>query len=89
MLALRANRTVSADELIDGLWGDDPPASAAKNVQLYVSQLRKALGAGGAGASIVTHGRGYDSQSRTTRSTRPASSAWSRKPRASPRAPPA
>ena len=60
MLALRASRTVSADELIDGLWGEDPPASAAKNLQLYVWQLRKALDAGGAGASIVTHGRGYE-----------------------------
>jgi WD40 repeat protein/DNA-binding SARP family transcriptional activator len=60
MLALRANRTVSADELIDGLWAEDPPASAAKNLQLYVSQLRKALAGGGTGASIVTHGRGYE-----------------------------
>ena len=34
MLALRANRTVAADELIDGLWGDRPPASAAKNLRL-------------------------------------------------------
>jgi DNA-binding SARP family transcriptional activator len=34
LLALRANRTVSADELIDGLWAERPPASAAKNVQL-------------------------------------------------------
>ena len=41
---------MSADELIDGLWGDDPPASAAKNLQLYVSQLRKALADGGAEA---------------------------------------
>ena len=41
MLALRANRAVAAGELIDGLWGDRPPASAAKNVQYYVSQLRK------------------------------------------------
>ena len=38
MLALQANRTVSADDLIDGLWGENPPASAAKNLQLYVSQ---------------------------------------------------
>ena len=62
MLALRANRTVGADELIDGLWGEDPPASAAKNLQLYVSQLRKALDAGGPAATIVTHGRGYELQ---------------------------
>jgi WD40 repeat protein/DNA-binding SARP family transcriptional activator/DNA polymerase III delta prime subunit len=62
MLALRANRTVSADDLIDGLWGDRPPASAAKNVQLYVSRLRKALSADGSGAAIVTRGRGYELQ---------------------------
>jgi WD40 repeat protein/DNA-binding SARP family transcriptional activator len=60
MLALRANRTVAADELIDGLWADHPPTSAAKNLQSYVSQLRKALASDGAGASIVTRGRGYE-----------------------------
>ena len=60
MLALRANRTVAADELIDGLWADHPPASAAKNLQSYVSELRKALASDGAGASIVTRGRGYE-----------------------------
>jgi DNA-binding SARP family transcriptional activator/WD40 repeat protein len=60
LLALRANRTVSADELIDGLWGERPPASAAKNVQLYVSRLRKALDANGTEARIVTRGRGYE-----------------------------
>jgi DNA-binding SARP family transcriptional activator len=57
MLALRANHTVAADELIDGLWGDRPPASAAKNVQSYVSQLRKALASDDSGAQIVTRGR--------------------------------
>jgi WD40 repeat protein/DNA-binding SARP family transcriptional activator len=62
LLALRANRTVSADDLIDGLWGDRPPASAAKNVQHYISRLRKALDANGAQATIVTRGRGYELQ---------------------------
>jgi DNA-binding SARP family transcriptional activator len=62
MLALRANRTVGADALIDGLWGERPPASAAKNVRYYVSQLRKALAFDDSGASIVTHGRGYELQ---------------------------
>src|SRR5215216_692800 len=60
MLALRANKTVAADELIDGLWGDRPPASAAKNIQLYVSRLRKALGAHDSEARIATRGRGYE-----------------------------
>src|SRR5919198_3744076 len=58
MLALRANSTVSIDALIEGLWAGDPPASAAKMVQLYVSQLRRLLE--GNGAEIVTHGRGYE-----------------------------
>jgi WD40 repeat protein/DNA-binding SARP family transcriptional activator len=60
MLALHANRTVTADELVDGLWGERPPASAAKNIQLYISRLRKALSQNGAGATIVTRGRGYE-----------------------------
>ena len=59
LLALNANTTVSVDRLIEGLWGEEPPASAPKMVQLYVSQLRK-LFAEEAGAEIVTHGRGYE-----------------------------
>ena len=45
MLALNAGSTVSTERLIEGLWGEEPPASAPKMVQLYVSQLRKALAA--------------------------------------------
>ncbi len=58
MLALQANATVSVDRLVDGLWGELPPATAPKMVQLYVSQLRRLLA--GDGAEIVTHGRGYE-----------------------------
>ena len=84
MLALRANRTVSADELIDGLWGDRPPASAAKNLQSYVSQLRKALASDGAGAEHRhPRSRLRAPAGRRTRSTRCASSTWSRRPLAS------
>src|SRR5215218_1262275 len=60
MLALRAGSLVSVERLIDGLWGDQPPVSASKLVQLYVSQLRKALAAAGDGAAIVTRGHGYE-----------------------------
>jgi WD40 repeat protein/DNA-binding SARP family transcriptional activator len=62
MLALDAGSTVSADRLIDGLWGDEPPATAAKMVQVYVSQLRKAMAALGEDDAIATHGRGYQLQ---------------------------
>jgi YVTN family beta-propeller protein len=58
MLALRVGHTVSADRLAEGLWGEHPPPSAPKMVQLYVSHLRRLLH--GNGAEIVTHGRGYE-----------------------------
>ena len=62
MLAVHANRTVSADALLEGLWGEQPPASAPKMVQQYVSQLRRALADGGNGDAleILTRGRGYE-----------------------------
>src|SRR3954453_20742882 len=60
MLALEAGRTVSADRLAEGLWGDRLPPSAAKMVQLYVSHLRRVLD--GDGVRIVTRGRGYELQ---------------------------
>jgi peptide/nickel transport system substrate-binding protein len=58
VLALHANETVSVDRLVDALWGDRPPATARKMVQLYVSQLRRLLAADS--AQIVTQGRGYE-----------------------------
>jgi branched-chain amino acid transport system substrate-binding protein len=44
-LLIRANEPVSSDRLIDQLWNEHPPEHAAKTVQVYVSRLRKALGA--------------------------------------------
>ena len=44
-LLLRANQVVSADVLIDEIWGDEPPDAARGSLQSYVSHLRKALGA--------------------------------------------
>src|SRR5436190_22660609 len=43
ILLLNANHTVSREQLIDALWGDEAPDSAQKMVQIHVSQLRKAL----------------------------------------------
>ena len=37
---------VPTTRLVDELWGEQPPATAVKAVQVYVSQLRKALGDG-------------------------------------------
>jgi DNA-binding SARP family transcriptional activator len=44
VLLLHANEVVSSDRLIAELWGERPPATAAKSVQTYVSRLRKELG---------------------------------------------
>jgi DNA-binding SARP family transcriptional activator len=55
ILLLDANRVVSAERLIDSLWDDSPPEQARKALQVYVSQLRKALGKG----RIVTRDPGY------------------------------
>jgi peptide/nickel transport system substrate-binding protein len=60
MLALEVGRTVSVDRLAEGLWGEEPPPSAPKMVQLYVSHLRRVLG--GNGVRIETRGRGYELQ---------------------------
>ena len=45
ILLLDAGRVVSTDRLIDLLWGERPPATAAASLQNFVSQLRKTLGA--------------------------------------------
>jgi DNA-binding SARP family transcriptional activator/DNA-binding beta-propeller fold protein YncE len=54
-LLLNPNRAVSRDRLIDALWGERPPDTAATAIQVYVSQLRKALGRD----VIVTQTPGY------------------------------
>jgi predicted ATPase/DNA-binding SARP family transcriptional activator len=46
ILLLDANQAVTADRLIDALWGDHPPDTAKNTLQVYVSQLRKLLPAG-------------------------------------------
>ena len=43
ILLLHANEFVARERLIDELWGESPPPTAKKAVNVYVSQLRKAL----------------------------------------------
>ncbi len=62
ILALHPGEIISTERLIEGLWGEQPPATAVKLVQLYVSQLRKALTQSGDGKAIVTRGHGYELQ---------------------------
>jgi DNA-binding SARP family transcriptional activator len=43
LLALAFGQPVTRHELIDGLWGDDPPASATNLVHTHVKHLRRLL----------------------------------------------
>ncbi|MDQ7803060.1 BTAD domain-containing putative transcriptional regulator [Amycolatopsis sp. A133] len=45
-LLMRANTTVSLDRLTELLWGDDPPETARKSLQVHAVRLRRALGDG-------------------------------------------
>jgi DNA-binding SARP family transcriptional activator/DNA-binding CsgD family transcriptional regulator/tetratricopeptide (TPR) repeat protein len=44
LLALTPGREVSADRLVDGLWGHEPPPGAAATLQSHVARLRRDLG---------------------------------------------
>jgi YVTN family beta-propeller protein len=57
ILLLHANEVVSTSRLIDDLWGETPPPTAAKIVRNYVSSLRKVLGA--EQELLQTHAAGY------------------------------
>jgi basic membrane lipoprotein Med (substrate-binding protein (PBP1-ABC) superfamily)/DNA-binding SARP family transcriptional activator len=59
ILLLHAGEVVSTDRLIELVWTDNPPRTAAHSIQIYVSGLRKALEAVGAEQAIVTSAPGY------------------------------
>jgi DNA-binding SARP family transcriptional activator len=54
-LLLREGRTATASELIDALWGEEPPSQALAAVRTYASRLRKVLGSG----ALVSESGGY------------------------------
>jgi DNA-binding SARP family transcriptional activator len=58
VLLLHANQAVSADRLLDQLWGDEPPEAGTAALRVRISQLRKALSIGGS-IPIVTRPGGY------------------------------
>src|SRR5580693_10240235 len=55
LLALRPGQPVSADRLIDVLWGDGQAAHPANALQAQIGQLRRTLGP----AAILTTEAGY------------------------------
>lgn len=55
ILLINRAQVVSADRLIDGLWGDDAPTDASAVLRTKVTQLRRVIDqAGGDGRSVVT-----------------------------------
>ena len=58
VLLLHANEFVSRQRLIDDLWGEAPPPTARKAVNVYLSKVRKALSVAGADP-IATASGGY------------------------------
>ena len=63
ILAMRANRVISRGELVDAVWGQDPPASAEGGIYTYVAGLRRVIeptrSARGPGRVLVSSGAGY------------------------------
>jgi DNA-binding SARP family transcriptional activator len=57
-LLLHHDETVASERLIDALWREAPPATAAKVLQNQISQLRRALD-DREGERLQTRGRGY------------------------------
>src|ERR1700722_6350804 len=55
LLALQRGQPVSADRLIDVLWGDGQASHPANALQAQIRQLRRPLGP----AAILTTGAGY------------------------------
>lgn len=62
-LAMQRNQVVTRDELIDAVWGEEPPASAANSVHIYVAGLRRGLEPGRErrvpGRRLASAGSGY------------------------------
>jgi DNA-binding SARP family transcriptional activator/tetratricopeptide (TPR) repeat protein len=60
---MRANRVISRGELVDAVWGQDPPASAEGGIYTYVAGLRRIIEPNrslrGPGRVLVSTGAGY------------------------------
>src|SRR6201996_7127336 len=55
MLGLHGGSVVSADALVELLWGKQPPRTAAKALQTHISAVRRTLGDG----FVLTEGTGW------------------------------
>lgn len=58
-LLLDANRVVSAEYLMEAVWGENPPLTARTQIQTCISGLRTLFSKGGRPSVIVTKSPGY------------------------------
>lgn len=58
-LAWESGRLVTVDQLVDDVWGHQPPPRVRAAIQVHVSHLRAALGTVGHRDAIETRGAGY------------------------------
>src|SRR5260221_10958062 len=56
VLTLQVGRVVPADQIVDGLWGENPPAAVRNGLQGLASKLRRALGSA---ELVAMRGGGY------------------------------
>ena len=59
LLALRAHRVTSVEQLVDAVWGETPPSTARGQIQGCISNLRKVFDDAGLPESIQTRDAGY------------------------------
>jgi basic membrane lipoprotein Med (substrate-binding protein (PBP1-ABC) superfamily)/DNA-binding SARP family transcriptional activator len=59
VLLVHANQPVATERLVELVWGETAPRTAAHSVQVYVSDLRRRFAAAGASQAIATRGSGY------------------------------
>ena len=59
LLALRAHRVTSVEQLVDAVWGENPPSTARGQIQGCISNLRKVFDDAGLPESIQTRDAGY------------------------------
>ncbi|AEV86959.1 putative regulatory protein embR [Actinoplanes sp. SE50] len=59
LLLIRAGQVATPEQLIDDIWGADPPRRAVAALQVYISRLRKVLRPADGDLSIATQKNGY------------------------------
>ena len=57
VLVLREGEVVPVERLVDEVWGDEPPPSAARTIESYISRLRQLFN--GRGPTLSRRGSGY------------------------------